>query len=169
MFLTCINAITVAAAFSTNHTNIAEIPHDVVKGMVHETIMDNNVLSLLGKRRNHVDDDGVRNKSCCIMYDHKHAQKCVNNDWMGLNPQFPDKSFKQMFQINRSMVDEIIINLAIMNFSGIKWNVVRPNKQFAHTLSSYVHRRFCVLGYLGIHSLITFKRTKQLPGDSCLI
>ena len=111
MFLTCINVVAAAAAaaLSTNHMSIGEIPHDVVKGMVHKTIMvmDDNVLSLLDARRNHVDDDGVRKKSCHIIYGCEHAQKCVNNDWMGLTPQFPDKSFKRTFQINRSMVDEL--------------------------------------------------------------
>jgi hypothetical protein len=66
--------------------NIGEIPHDVVEGMIHVTIMDNNILPLLGKRRNNVDDDGVRKKSCHIEFDHERALKCVNNDWMGRDP-----------------------------------------------------------------------------------
>jgi hypothetical protein len=112
VFLTCINAVAVAAALSTNLTNLGKIQHDFVEGMVHETITDNNVLPLLGKRRNDGHNDGVRKKSSCIEYDHECARKCVNDDWMGMNPRFPDRSFKQTLRIKRSMVDEIICNLA---------------------------------------------------------
>ena len=63
MFLTCINSVAIAAALSTNLTNIGKIPQDVVEGMVHDTIADNNIIPLLGKRRNDGHNDGVRKKS----------------------------------------------------------------------------------------------------------
>jgi hypothetical protein len=65
--------------------------------MVRETNADKNVLPLLGKRRNDGHNDEVRKKSSCIKNDRQCAHKCVNDDWMGMNPQFPDRSFEQTF------------------------------------------------------------------------
>jgi hypothetical protein len=90
VFLTCINTVAAGAALSTSLTSIGKIPCNVVEGVVHDTIMDNNILPLLGKRRNPGHDDGVRKKSTRIMYDCKRARKCANDDWMGMNPRFPD-------------------------------------------------------------------------------
>jgi len=94
MFLTCIYKVAVAAALSTNPTNYGRIPHDVVEGMVHNTIVDSNILPLLDKRRNGGHDDGVRKELTCIEYDHACACMFVSNDWLGMHPQFPDQYFK---------------------------------------------------------------------------
>ena len=73
MFLTCINAMAVAAVLHANLVNNTEIPHDVFEEIIHDMIMQINVQPLLTKQSSNFEENSTKKKQCRIKYDHKHA------------------------------------------------------------------------------------------------
>jgi hypothetical protein len=111
-FFRVIAAATVALKFTSPYG--FELPRDVAEEMVHSVICNNNIKLLSGKRtkRNSNHNVGMSNQQKCMKNDHERARKCVQDDWMGSSPHFPDKSFKRTFRITKSMVDMLVKHLA---------------------------------------------------------
>ena len=50
-----------------------------------------------------------------LNYDRERAYQFIFNDYMSLTPLFDDKQFQRVFRIKRTMVDEIISDLASLD------------------------------------------------------
>ena len=76
----------------------------------------------------------MSNQQKRLKYDHERARKCVQDDWMGPSPCFPDKSFERTFQITISMVD-VLVNHLVKRYSFWRQTVCRAGKP---TICPYV-------------------------------
>jgi hypothetical protein len=100
VFSTFFHVVTAAAVVLTiTSPDEFEIPRDVAEEMVLRVIHDNGIRALSGKRSKRGNDHNadMSNKPKQIKYDHERARKCVQDDWMGPIPRFPDKSFEHTF------------------------------------------------------------------------
>jgi hypothetical protein len=143
-----------------------EVPHNVVAGMVKETICDHAVAQLSGKRLSSFFKNPIpRKKSKQIVYDREWPRWCVMDDWLGPIPRFSKK------HLNTLSVSSLTW-LAL--YSTILWSVIRSggipsaepeNLPFLCVWLFFVLRRCCAMECQPLHSLTTFKWVRQHQGQ----
>jgi len=164
VFSTFFHVVTAAAIVLTIMSpDEFEIPRDVAEEMDLHVIHNNGIRALSGKRSKRGNDHNadMLNKPKWIKYDHERARKCVQDDWMGPIPHFPDKSFGRIFWITRSMVDVLINHLA-KRYSFWQHKVCCAGKP---TILPYVKFLTYVMVFWVMPLWITFKRENQPQED----
>ena len=69
------------------------------------------VLSGSRRRRRSSDGNGL-NKRTRIDWDHNRAKLCVQHDYWGPQPHFPDRQFERVFRITRAIADRVLSAVA---------------------------------------------------------
>jgi hypothetical protein len=68
---------------------------------------------LSGSRRLHRSGDGNGpNKRTRIDWDHNRAKLCVQHDYWGPQPRFPDRQFERVFRITRAIANRVLLVVA---------------------------------------------------------